>query len=117
MPTDQAVTVARATEALSLRVEAGGEHLEAAITGAQVCDLLSHVMAQGKHGHLWITIQTHPNIIAVAALAGLSGIVIASGFEPEDDTVMRAEDEGIPLLMSPQTAYELAGKLYELGVR
>jgi predicted transcriptional regulator len=117
MPTDQAVTVARAAEVLCLRVEAGGDRLATPITGAQVCDLLSHVMAQGKHGHLWITIQTHPNIVAVAALAGLSAIVIANGFEPEDDTVMRAEDEGIPLLRSPQTAYELAGRLYELGVR
>ena len=39
------------------------------------------------------------------------------GFEAEDDTVARAEDEGIPLLCSPAGAYELAARLHAMGVR
>jgi predicted transcriptional regulator len=111
------VTVSQAVTALGLGVAAGEDRLETAITGAQVSDLLSYVMAAGRDGQLWITVQTHPNIIAVGALHGLAAIVIAGGFDPDDETVARAEEEDLPLLTSPDTAYALAGKLYELGVR
>ena len=47
----------------------------------------------------------------------LSAVLIAGGFEPEEETVARAEEEGIVLLTSAETAHVLAGKLYELGVR
>jgi predicted transcriptional regulator len=111
------VTVAQAVEALGLGVAAGGERLETPIAGAQVCDLLSYVMAQGRAGQMWITVQTHPNIVAVAALHGLSGVLIAGGFAPDEETLARAEEEDLPLLTSAEAAYTLAGKLYAIGVR
>ncbi len=109
--------LAHAVEQLGLSVSASGDRLDAPITGAQVSDLLSYVMASGRAGNLWITIQVHPNIVAVAELAGLSGIVVAGGMEPEDETMMRAEEEGIPLLTSPKSSFAVAGELYGLGVR
>lgn len=112
-----AITVAEAAQHLGLTVRAGERSLEAVITGAQVSDLLSHVMAIGKAGHFWITNQSHANIVAVAALARLSAILVAAGFEPEEEAVIRAEEEEIPLLTSAESAYTLAGRLYELGVR
>lgn len=111
------ISVKQAAEALELTVSAGQEAMGRGITGALVGDLLSHIMAQGRDGQLWITIQTHPNIVAVAALAQLAGIVIADGLAPEQETTLRAEEEGIPLLLSPRSAFVLAGELYQLGVR
>lgn len=111
------ITVTQAAEALELTVSAGHEAMGRGLTGALVGDLLSHIMAQGRDGQLWITIQTHPNIVAVAALAQLAGIVIADGLAPEEETRLRAEEEGIPLLLSPRSAFVLAGELYQLGVR
>jgi predicted transcriptional regulator len=111
------VTVADVIERLGLQAAAGAEEAGAEVTGAQVCDLLSHVMAQGRTGHVWITIQTHANIIAVAALAKLAAVIIAGGFVPEEETIMRAEEEGVPLLLSGEKAYTLAGQLYEMGVK
>ena len=111
------VTVAQAVEHLGLSVRAGQGRLGTLLTGAQVSDLLSHVMSRGKAGHFWITNQSHANVVAVAALAGLSALAIAGGFEPEEEAVIRAEEEDIPLLTSPDSAYVLAGKLWELGVR
>jgi len=110
------VTLAQAAQALGLAAQVGAA-TEEPITGAQVSDLLSYVMANGKRGQVWITIQTHPNTVAVAGLAGMTAIVIAGGFEPEPETVARAEEEDLPLFVSHETAYSLAGKLYELGVR
>ena len=87
------------------------------VTGAMVSDLLSYVMAQGKPGHIWITVQGHANIVAVATLSGLSAIIIADGFQPESEAEARAEEEDFPLFTSPLSPYVLAGKLYEMGIR
>jgi len=111
------ITLAEVAQRLGASPVAAGDRLYVAVTGAQVCDLLSYVMANGRPGQLWITVQTHPNIVAVAVLARLSGILIASGFQPGGATVDRAEEEGIPLLVSSEPAFTLAGKLYEMGVR
>lgn len=111
------LTVSTVAERLGLGVAAGSSGLDQPVSGALVCDLLSHVMANGRPGQLWMTIQTHPNVVAVAALARLSAILVVGGFPPESDTEARADEEGIPLLTSGEDAYTLAGKLYELGVR
>lgn len=110
-------TVAEVAQALGLTVLAGEEGLGRTVTGAQVSDLLSYVMAQGRAGDLWVTIQTHPNIIAVAALARLAGIVVAAGFDPGEETLDRADEENTPVLVSEESAFRVAGRLYELGVR
>jgi predicted transcriptional regulator len=111
------LTVSEVVQRLGLGVAAGEAGLHQPVTGALVCDLLSHVMAKGRPGQLWMTIQTHPNVVAVAALARLSAILVVGGFAPEQDTAARADEEGIPLLTSQEDAYTLAGRLYELGVR
>ncbi|NSW57044.1 MAG: serine kinase [Armatimonadetes bacterium] len=111
------LTVAQVAESLGLKVCAGGHKLDSEVVGALVSDLLSYVMANGKPGQLWVTIQTHSNIVAVAVLGGLAGIVIASGFHPDEDTTGRAEEEDIPILTCDAPAYEIAGMLYQLGVR
>ena len=104
-------------EKLSLTVITGQDKLENEVTGGYVSDLLSDVIANSKEGNLWITLQTHQNIIAVATLKELSGIVIVNNREPDEETVKKAEQEKIPLLTSKLTTFEIAGKLYELGVR
>jgi hypothetical protein len=116
--TEQAqLTVAQVVEALRLTPAACANGLADVVSGAVVCDLLSHVMAHGKRGDLWITIQTHPNTVAVAQLGGLAGIIVADSGVPAEETVMRSEDEGMPLLTSDKTTFTLAGELYMLGVR
>ncbi len=110
-------TIREVAEELGLTVMAGKEGLGQVVTGAQVSDLLSYVMAQGRAGDLWVTIQTHPNIIAVAALARLAGIVVAAGFDPGEETLDRADEENTPVLVGEESAFRIAGRLYELGVR
>jgi len=112
-----AVTVADVVGKLQLKVLAGGERLERGVTGVQVCDLLSHVMARGQAGQLWITIQVHPNVVAVAALGGMAAIVVADGLLPGEDTINHANDEGMPLLAFAGSAFEVAGRLYAMGLR
>lgn len=85
--------------------------------GAGYCgDLLSDVMANSKKGALWLTIQSHQNVVAVAVLRELAAIILVNGRLPEEETRSKAEGEGIPILLSPLSAYDLAGKLYEIGI-
>lgn len=102
---------------LDLEVHAAVDKLDADITGGYTCDLLSYVMANAKAGNLWITIQGHPNIVAVASLIGLAGVVVVEGAKIEAATLEKAAAEGIPVLTTRATAYTIAGRLYELGVR
>ena len=102
--------------ALKLDVKAGRKQLDRVVEGAYTSDLLSHVMARAKEGNIWVTIQAHQNIVAVAALLNLSGIVVAGGIEPQADTLLKAEDEGIPILTTALSTFEVVGRLYALGI-
>jgi predicted transcriptional regulator len=84
---------------------------------AYVSDLLSDVMANTEAGGIWITIQTHTNIIAIATLNELAAIIISSGKEPADEAFKRAQEEGVNILGTAETSFEVAGKLYKLGIK
>jgi len=86
------------------------------ISGAYTGDLLSDVIANAKKDNIWITIQTHLNIIAVATLKELSAIIVAMNKSIPDEVKNKAEEENVVLLSSDKTSYEISGKLYELGI-
>ncbi|NQV02433.1 MAG: serine kinase [Bacteroidia bacterium] len=102
---------------LNLQVKIGGDLLEREITGGYSGDLLSDVLANTKKGDIWVTLQIHQNIIAVACSKELSGIILANGREPEEETLKKAKEEKIPIMISHSLTYEVVGKLYELGIR
>lgn len=101
-------------EKLGLQVKSGGSGLDHEVTGAYVSDLLSDVLANAKKGDLLISLQIHPNVVAVATLKELAGVVVVGGRQPEEETLRKAEEEEIPLLTSALPAFPLAGKLYTL---
>jgi hypothetical protein len=76
---------------LSLEVLSNREGLKKTVSSGYVSDMLSDVMANSSHGNLWITLQTHPNIVAVANLKNLSGIIITCKRNPESETLKKAE--------------------------
>ena len=101
---------------LGLKVKTGEHRLNEEVTGGYASDLLSDVIAHSHKGNIWVTIQIHPNIVAVATLKEIAGIILAGGREPDPDTVQKANEEGIPILTSPLSIFELAGKLYQIGI-
>jgi len=101
-------------ETLELTLLTGPETLQRQVRGAYCGDLLSDVLAHASPGNLWISIHRHRNVVAVAALANLSGIVITGGRTPDPDTLEAAEQEGIPLFTTPLNNFQAAGKLYIL---
>lgn len=103
-------------KALDLNILAGESGLTSDVLGAYCCDLLSWVIAHGNKKDAWITVQIHPNIIAVAVLLELSCIIIPENIEVEKITIEKADSEGIPLLQSGCNSYEICAKLKELGI-
>ncbi|ABR48434.1 HPr kinase [Alkaliphilus metalliredigens QYMF] len=111
-------TVGDLIKELELEVMAGDqEAMDKAVTGVYIGDLLSWVMSRIETGNIWVTIQTHVNVVAVALLGEASCIIIPEGAEIEQDTIVKAEEEGIPLLRSKLSAYELAVRMEACGIK
>lgn len=87
---------------------------EREVSGAYCSDLLSDVMAHAQPGDLWITVQVHQNVVAVAVMAELAGIVLVGGMRPDPEALEKASRERIPLLTTMLPAFEIAGRLHHL---
>ncbi|MBS2100165.1 DRTGG domain-containing protein [Carboxylicivirga linearis] len=99
---------------LNLKVIAGEEGLNNEVTGGYTSDLLSDVMGNADEGQVWITLQTHRNVMAVASLKEVAAVIIVKGLEAEESTISQSNDEGIPLLSSDLETFELSGQLYQI---
>ena len=86
------------------------------IKSAYICDLLSIVLNKVKPGSIWLTVQAHKNIIAVAKMAEIPAIVICDGFAVDQDTLDAAMKEDIALLITNKNAYELSCMLHDFGI-
>lgn len=99
---------------LSLTVFSGQAGLDHEVTGGYTSDLLSDVMGNVDEGQVWITLQTHRNIMAVASLKEVAAVILVKGLEPAEDTMVHSNEEGIPLLGTSLEAFEISGRLYQL---
>jgi len=99
---------------LNLKIFGGEQGLDREINGGYTSDLLSDVMGHADSGKVWITLQTHKNVIAIASLKELAAVVLIKGNVPDADMLAQAMDEGIPVLGTEEEAFETTGKLYNL---
>ncbi|ACV61132.1 iron-sulfur binding hydrogenase [Desulfofarcimen acetoxidans DSM 771] len=88
--------------------------LKREIRGAYCGDLLSDVLANSLSGNIWITIHRHRNVIAVASLLNLCGVIITGNRQPDRETLAAAEMEGVPIFTTPLNNFAAAGRLYHL---
>ncbi len=111
------MNVAEAAKKIEGRLMAGSAAADREIQGGYASDLLSDVMGNSREGDIWITMQKHVNIVAVAQLNNLAAIVLVNGRAPESDTIERADEIGIPILSTPLQAFDAIGILFAQGVR
>lgn len=88
-----------------------------AVSGGYVSDLLSDVMGNAHPGDVWVTIQSHLNIVAVAALKEFSAVIVCGGTSVDDAVLEKAKSEGVVVLTTSKTSFEICGALWEMGVR
>lgn len=101
-------------EKLNLKVLAGADGLDREIDGCYISDLLSDVMGNAQEGNVWITLQTHKNVMAVASLKEIACIILVKNLTANEDTVNQSNEEGLPLLQTSLPTYEIAGRVYEM---
>ena len=106
--------VTEIVDKLGLTVFSGHEGLGKEITGGYTSDLLSDVMGHAEGGSVWITIQTHRNVLAIASLRDISAVLITCGEKPGDDTMAQSNEEGIPVLGTELPTFEITGLLYSI---
>jgi hypothetical protein len=110
------MNVRKVVESTGMQILAGESALESEVKGGYVADLLSCVMAGAQPGNLWVTLQTHANIVAVASLLSIPAIVIAEGAPVPDATLAKAEQQEVVVLSSPKPVYETVSSLIALGI-
>jgi hypothetical protein len=111
------MTLSDLAKRLELKAYTSGIPLDRPVGGGYASDLLSDVIGHARKDDLWLTMQVHPNIIAVAVLKELAGIVLVGGRTPAAETLAQAEQEKVAVLGTPLSTFELAGRLYGTGLR
>lgn len=106
------MTVADVVREFRLRVFSGEKGLNRVVEGGYVSDLLSDVMGNADAGEIWMTLQTHKNVMAIASLKDLAAILLVAGNQPDEDTARQSESEGIPILGTSLSAFDMTGKIY-----
>ncbi len=108
------MTVNEIKERLSLTILGGQKGLNNQVSGGYVSDLLSDVMGNADAAQVWITLQTHKNVMAIASLKDLAAVILINNHQPDEDMLGQSNEEGIPVLATSLSAFEVTGKLYEL---
>ncbi len=111
------MTVREMMELTGARLLTPDAPLDREVTAGYACDMLSWVMGHEQPGMVWITVQTHLNVIAVAELIEASCVILSDCSQVDDAMLKRATDDGFPLLASDRSAFALSGLLWAAGVR
>lgn len=106
--------VSEIIDQLGLKAVSGTKGLDREVTGAYVSDLLSDVMGNAREGQIWITLQVHHNVMAIASLKDLAAVVLVNGLQPAENTIKHSNEEQIPILSTSLSTFEIAGKLYDI---
>ncbi len=86
------------------------------LSGVYVGDLLSVVMGKAKEDNVWVTIQGHVNIIAVASLINMACIIVTEGFDIDDETIERAIEQEVVVYKTSLSSYDVCAKLAAQGL-
>ncbi|NCC73731.1 MAG: serine kinase [Sphingobacteriia bacterium] len=108
------MTVNEIVKKLNLTVYSGETGLNNQITGGYTSDLLSDVMGHSNQGNIWVTLQTHKNVIAIASLKDLAAVILVKGLKPDEDTLAKSREENIPMLGTTLPAFEITGQIFQL---
>ncbi len=108
------MTIQELVNTLGLEVYSGKAGLNKTVEGGYTSDLLSDVMGHAREGNVWITLQTHKNVMAIASLKDLSAVILVKGLQPDEDMAAQSEKEGIPVLGTKKQCFEISGEVYKL---
>ena len=106
-----ALTVNDIARRIDARILCGNTDKE--FSGVYVGDLLSRAMSRVEPCNIWVTIMSNVNVIAVATLTEPAAVVLAEGVTMGDDVIKNAKEQGIDVLSSPLSAFEICVRINE----
>lgn len=87
------------------------------VNGVFMSDMLSDVMTGAQAGSLWITVQTHTNIVSAANLVDVAAVVVTQGKKVPENTLELANRYHVIILSTTYSNFEFANKLIEIGLK
>jgi hypothetical protein len=111
------ISLKEVIEKLKVEPLTSKQSLDHQVASGYASDLLSCVMKGAKKDAIWITLQSHLNVVAVASLLGLSGVIMTEENRPDPETLSKAENEGVVLMVTPKTTFTVVGELTSLGLK
>lgn len=79
-------------------------------------DLISDILHCTKEPTLLLTGLTNPQVIRLADMIDLFGIVFVRGKRPTDEIIKMATERELPLILTKFTLYKTSGILYNSGL-
>ena len=104
------MTVKQLCEDAGLKIITG-DALDTEVSGVYACDLLSWVIGRAEENAALVSVMTNVNVVAVAAMADLSCVILTEGVRPDENALLKAQDNGIILLSTDMTTYETCAAL------
>ena len=86
------------------------------VSGVFISDMLSDIMSSAETGNLWLTVQTHKNVVSAANLIDIAAVIVINGKTVPEDTIELANRFHVIILSSPLSSFQLASKLVEAGL-
>jgi predicted transcriptional regulator len=91
-------------------------HLNREVKGGCSADLMSDVLTSFQPEAVLLTGLCNPQVIRTAQMADLKAIIFVRGKQPPPETINLADQEDIPLIISPLGMYEISGRLFQAGL-
>lgn len=110
------MTISELLEEIPMEIVSGKDNLNADILRGFSSDMMSNVIAKGGEGDIWVTFQTHVNVVAIALMKKMACVVLVQDRTLIPKAQEKAQEEKLPVLITSLTAYELSGRLYKLGI-
>ncbi len=111
------MNIADMVKVLNARILCGEDRLETRVYTACCSDLMSDVLAFVNEKTVLITGLTNPHVLRTADMLDLKCLVYARGKVPGEEILEQAEEQGLVVITTRETAFTACGLLYEAGLR
>ena len=111
------MTIADMVRVLHARVLCGGERIDTPVYTACCSDLMSDVLAFVNEKTVLITGLTNPHVLRTADMLDLKCLVYVRSKVPNEEIIEQADEQGLAVIATRETAFTACGLLYAAGLR
>ena len=111
------MTIKDMVNILHARVLCGEERLDTPVYTACCSDLMSDVLAFVNEKTVLITGLANPHVLRTADMLDLKCLVYVRSKVPNDEIIEQADEQGLAVIATRETAFTACGLLYEAGLR